>query len=91
MIPDEATALTIGIAILTAYYGKDIVDRFRPYRVASLQENWAVMGTSSAQTEANTKQNALGPDNFLLVRGGGAPEIAVSGRDSQVLSLGLSR
>ncbi len=32
LIPDEVTALQVGIAILTACFGKGLVARFEPYR-----------------------------------------------------------
>ena len=35
-IPDEVTALQVGIAILTAYFGKELVARFEPYQAVLL-------------------------------------------------------
>ena len=95
-VPDAATALTIGLAILTAYYGKEFIERFHPYRVAALKlgpagEDWAVMGTSDAQREAAAEQERLGPDFFVKVSGGGAPEVVISKKDARAVQICLGR
>ena len=91
LIPDEVTALQVGIAILTAYFGKEFVARFEPYQAVLLHGKWAVMGNSPLHKEARREQERLGPDHFILVRGGGAPEITLSPIDARVEHIALSR
>ena len=90
-VPDEETALAIGLAILVAQYGRDLVARYEPYRVVSAQTNWAVVGTSEAHAGASRLQRQLGPENLVIVRGGGAPEILISRKDSRVLAIARAR
>ena len=83
LIPDEATALLVGIAILTAYFGKNLVQQFEPYK-------WAVMGDSPAHKEARREQERLGPEYHISVRGGGAPELTLSPTDARVEHIALA-
>ena len=39
LIPDEATALKVGVAILTAYFGEELVARFEPYQAVCCTGN----------------------------------------------------
>jgi len=91
LIPDEATALQVGVAILTAYFGKELVARFEPYQAVLLYGKWAVMGDSPVHKEARREQERLGPDHFIAVRGGGAPEITLSPIDARVEHIALAR
>jgi len=77
LIPDEETALKVGITILERYYGKELIDHYRPYRVIILGDEWAVLGT--------------GPDYHDGQRGGGFPELSISRRDGKVSRIALSR
>ena len=91
LIPDEATALLVGVAILTAYFGKDVVKQFEPYKAVLMFGRWAVMGDSPAHKEARREQERLGPDYHISVRGGGAPELTLSPTDARVEHIALAR
>ena len=91
LIPDEVTALQVGIAILTAYFGKELVARLKPHQAVLLHGKWAVMGDSPMHREARREQERLGPDHFIAVRGGGAPEITLSPTDARVGHIALAR
>ncbi len=91
LIPDEATALLVGVAILTAYFGQDLVQQFEPYRAVLMFGKWAVMGDSPAHREARREQERLGPDYHISVRGGGAPELTLSPSDARVEHIALAR
>jgi hypothetical protein len=91
LVPDEETALTIGVAILNAYYGKELVDRHVPYRAVLMRDSWAVMGTSSADVEVEALRQNLRPGSVVIAVGGGAPEMEISRKDSRVVSLALAR
>ena len=75
LVPDEATALKVGIAIMTAYFGEELITKFEPYQAVLLEGKWAMMGDSPAHKEDRREQERLGPDYFISVRGGGAPEL----------------
>ena len=83
--------LIYGVAILTAYFGKELVARFEPYQAVLLHGKWAVMGDSPMHKEARREQERLGPDHFIAVRGGGAPEITLSPTDARVEHIALAR
>ena len=91
LIPDEATALEVGIAILEAYYGKQFVEAFEPYRAVLMGDKWAVMGDSPAHKEARRKQEQLGPNYHIVIYGGGAPELTLSPVDGRVENIALAR
>lgn len=91
VIPDQETALAVGLAILNAYYGRDLVARYEPYRAVLTRENWAILGTSAADIERQELQRKLQPGYVIIASGGGTPEIEIRKKDSKVLSLALSR
>ena len=91
LIPDEATALLVGVTILTAYFGQDLVQAFEPYRAVLMFGKWAVMGDSPAHKEARREQERLAPDYHISVRGGGAPELTLSPTDARVEHIALAR
>jgi hypothetical protein len=91
VVPDQETALAIGLAILNAYYGRDFIARYEPYRAVLTRENWAVLGTSAADIERQELQRKLQPGYVIIASRGGAPEIEIRKKDSKVLSLALSR
>lgn len=91
LIPDETTALRVGLAILQAYYGREFVARFEPYRAVLFFGTWSVMGDSPAEKEARREQERLGPSHFVLVYGGGAPHVELRPRDGRVMRISLAR
>ena len=83
LVPDEATALQIGTAILKAYLGQERFEQFEPYSAHLMFGTWAVFGDSPALKAARIEQQRLGPDHLTMVRGGGAPCVEFSPRDAQ--------
>lgn len=43
-VPDKETALTIAVAVLTPIYGKEIIDREKPFQVIEKMGVWIVTG-----------------------------------------------
>ena len=80
LIPDAETALKVGVPILEKYYGKELVDRYQPYRAVASRDEWAVMGTSLSNRDQLTSE-----------RGGGFPTISISKKDARVSRIALSR
>jgi hypothetical protein len=91
LVPNEATALQIGTAILRAYFDRKFFELNEPYSAVMLEGKWHVMGDAPAQKEARAEQRGLGPDHLIIVRGGGAPCIVLSPRDARVEQIYLMR
>jgi hypothetical protein len=45
VIPDERTAIAVAEAVFRPVYGKDYVDKFRPYHAVLEDNAWTVYGT----------------------------------------------
>ena len=80
VVPDEAAALKIGLAVMEAYFGEKHVAAGKPNKAVRLQlvgqiEFWGVVSDTNP------------PGVF----GGGHPEIALSAKDGRVLQINYSR
>jgi hypothetical protein len=90
-VPDAATALQVGVAILRAYFDQRFFELNEPYTAILDGGKWHIMGDAPAQKAARAEQERLGPDHVVLVRGGGAPCLVISPRDARVEKLYLMR
>lgn len=74
-IPDAATALRVGLALLEAHYGVEVVKEGQPYEAVLLRDEWLVVPHKPV------------PGTY----GGGRPNISLSKRDGQVTTMALSK
>jgi len=77
ILPDAATAYAVGMAILKARYGADVVRRYR-YEAEELSfrlGEWCLM-----------RQWTKG----LIAKGGGHPYVCLSRKDGRVMFIGVS-
>ena len=44
-VPDEKTAVNVAVAILIPIYGKEAIDREKPFTATLTNETWIVYGT----------------------------------------------
>jgi len=84
LVPDEETALKVGMPILEKYYGKELIDRYEPYRVVALRDEWVVMGSSETHQDQGRSPGGT-------ARGGGFPSLSISKKDAKVSRIALSR
>jgi hypothetical protein len=77
-IPDTATALKVGTAILEARYG-ELFRKGRPYKAVLIGDEWLIVSEG-----APSKPGAI---KF----GGGMPELSMSRKDGRVTHIQLSR
>ncbi len=57
LVPNEATALQVGTAILRAYYGPELFQQFEPYSAHLMHGSWAIVGDSPADKQARLKNS----------------------------------
>jgi hypothetical protein len=56
VVPDEATAVKIAEAIWPPIFGKDEIDKFRPYHAQLMNGVWTVYGTLKRGSRGGTPQ-----------------------------------
>ena len=88
---DADTALRIGIEAIVAKFGREVMERNRPYRASLLHGIWAVIGTSDHNRKTEEMRKSLKPGTILVTRGGGAPGAAIASEDGRVLRVNLQR
>jgi hypothetical protein len=74
-VPDEATALNVGMAILEAYWGGELFRSGLPYKAVLHGDQWLIVS------------GKFGPET----KGGGPPEMALSKKDGRALRILLGR
>ena len=74
VIPNEAAALRVALAIMEGFYGEKLVRSAPGYKVFRQNDDWVII-----------------PDLPSNIRGGGLPEMVISGRDGRVRHLILGR
>jgi hypothetical protein len=79
IIPDAATALTVGMAVLRAHYGADALRRYLPYKA----------GLSGPENDQWCITRKL-PKGLIGRKGGGHPDVCLSKRDGRVLRFFIS-
>jgi hypothetical protein len=78
LIPDAETALKIGRVILERYYGDNLVRRYEPYRVYTINaEEWVISGSRE--------------DKSTTGLGGGFPYLSIARKDARVTRIALSK
>ena len=91
LVPDEATALTIGTAFIRAYFGDAVFEKWGPYTAYRIRDEWGVVGTN-AELEAQVQEfERLNPALKMIVRGGGMPGVSFSAQDARVTSISYQR
>jgi hypothetical protein len=91
LVPDQATALEVGIAILRAYFDREFFEVNQPYSATLIDGMWHVTGDSPAHKEGRVEQERLGVGHLVSVRGGGAPCLVLAPQDAQVRQIYLMR
>lgn len=86
------TALGIGLHAIEERFGRTILEKYMPYEAVQVRKEWIVAGNVDLDGKIAKLREAVGPDNFISVRGGGgAPDVSISAEDGRVLSVGRGR
>ena len=85
VIPDETTAVKLGLQLLELNYGKEIYDE-KPYRVALLDSVWVV--ETSLMPAANTENSQVEPDMELeTIICGGVGHVEINKHTGEIYSI----
>lgn len=91
-VHNAETALRIGLRAIEERFGQAILEKYAPYRAVLLHKEWLVLGNNDLDGKFAKLQEAVGPDSFVSIRGGGgAPDASISAEDGRVLSVGRGR
>ncbi len=91
-VRDAEMALRIGLRAIEERFGRATLEKYMPYRAALIHKEWLVLGNNDLDGSIAKLREAVGPDNFVSVRGGGgAPDASISADDGRVLSVGRGR
>ncbi|WP_426175213.1 NTF2 fold immunity protein [Massilia sp. TWR1-2-2] len=67
-VPDAATAVAVGLAVLTPIYGRDVIDPQKPLKAVLVGDVWVVMGALKSNSVGGVAEINISKKNGAILR-----------------------
>jgi len=67
VVPDEQTAISIAVAVWCPIYGKDKIEKQKPYQVSLVDGYWFVSGSLSNQKTGETAKIVIDKEDGRII------------------------